>query len=102
MVIKCKLRDRIEVEDISDQQAYQTNYPIPSRVVVDTDISSNPCFISGEVDIIELPRQWQHSIGQADKRDANTEDENDDDDEEEEFDDNVETESDEDNPQLSE
>ena len=48
----------------------------------------------GEVDIIELLRQ--HLIGQADKRDANTEDE------EEEFDDDVETDCDEDSPQLSE
>ena len=46
----------------------------------------------GEVDIIELPRQ--HSICQADERDANTKDG--DDVEKEEFNDDVETKSDED------
>ena len=50
-----------------------------------------------KVDIIELLRR--HSIDQADERDANIEDE--DDYEDEEFDNDVETESDENNPQLS-
>ena len=90
MVIKCKPRGRVELEEVSEQ-VYQTDDPNPSRVVVDTDIPSNLCSILGEIDIIELPRQ--HSIGLADERDANTE--------KEEFDDNVETESDEDSPQLS-
>ena len=91
MVIKCKQRGRVELEEVSEQ-AYQTNDPSPSKVVVDTDIPSNLCSISGKVDIIELPSQ--HSICQADERDVNTEDE--DDDEEEEFDDDVETKIDED------
>ena len=93
VVIKCKPRGRVELEEVS-QQAYQIGNPSPSRVVIDTDIPSNLCFISGEVDIIELPSQ--HSIHQADERDATTE--NEDDDEEEEFDDDVEIESDEDSP----
>ena len=93
VVIKCKPRGRVELEEVSDQQAYQTDDPSPSRVVVDTDIFSNPCSILRKVDIIELSRQ--HSIGQADKRDANIEDE---DDEEEEVDEDAEIESDEDSP----
>ena len=96
VVIKCKPRGKVELEEVCDQQAYQTDNPSPSKVVVDTDIPSNLCSIYGEVDIIKLPRQ--HLIGQADKRDANTEDG--DDDEEEEFDDDVETDSDKDSPQF--
>ena len=97
MIIKCKPKDRVELEEVS-KQACQTDYPSPFRIVVDIDIPSNLCSISEDVDIIELPRQ--HSICQADDRDANTEDDNHD--EEEEFTDDVETESDEDRPQLSE
>ena len=87
-----------ELPNPDDQRFYSLLEAVnkPFRVVVDTDIPSNLYSISGEVDIIEL--QSQHSIRQADERDADTEDENDD--EEEEFD--SETESDEDSPQLSE
>ena len=97
MVIKCEPRGRIELEEVSEQ-AYQIDDPSPSRVVVDTNIPSNLCSILGEVDMIELPRQ--HSMRQADEREASIEDE--DDDEEEEFDDDVEIKSDQDSPQLSE
>ena len=57
MIIKCKLRSRVEVEEVSTQ-VYQTDNPSPSRVVVDTDIPSNLCSVLGEVDIIELPKQY--------------------------------------------
>ena len=89
MVIKCKPRVRVELEKVSEQ-AYQTNDPSLSRVIVDTDIPANLCSIVGKIDIIEFPKQ--HSIHQADE----------DEDEKEEFDDNVEIKSDEDSPQLSE
>ena len=74
MVIKCKLRGKVEVEEVSEQ-AYQIDDPSPSKVVVvvDTDIHSNICFLLGKVDIIKLPRQ--HSMHQADERGASTEDE---------------------------
>ena len=61
VVIKCKLRGRVELEEVSIQQAYQTDYPSSSRVVTDADILSNLCSISRKVDIIEL--LMQHSIG---------------------------------------
>ena len=99
MVIKCKPRGRVELEKVSEQ-AYQTNDPSPSTVVVDTYILSNLCSISGKVDIIELSRQ--HSMCQAEERDVSTEDEDEDDDKEEEFNDDIETESDIDSLQLSE
>ena len=90
MVIQCKLRGRVKVDE-AFEQAYQIDDPSPSRVVVDTDIPSNLCSISGEVDIIELPRQYSMSL--YDKRGINTEDEV--------FDDDVETKSDDHSPQLS-
>ena len=55
MVIKCKPRGRVEVEE---EQAYQIDDPIPSKVIIDTGIPSNLCSISREVDIIELSRQY--------------------------------------------
>ena len=94
MVIKCKPRGRVEVEEVS-KQAYQTDNLSPSRVVGDIDILPNLCYVSGEVDIIELLRQY--SMNQSNEKGANTEDK----DEEKEFDDNVETENDGDSPQLS-
>ena len=69
VVIKCKPRGKVKLEEASEQ-AYETNNPSLSKVVVDTDIPSNLCFISGDIDIIKLPRQ--HSIDQVDERDANT------------------------------
>ena len=84
----------VKVKEVFEH-AYQNDDPSPSRIVVDTDISSNLCFISREVDIIELLRQY--SMSQSNERGANIKDE----DEQEEFDDNVKTESDENNPQLS-
>ena len=65
MVIKCKLRGWVEVEEVS-KQAYQTNDLSSSSIVIDTDIPSNLCSISGEVDTIELPRQY--SVSQFDER----------------------------------
>ena len=40
VVIKTKVRDRVEAEEVSDE-TYQLDDPIPSRLVIDTDISSN-------------------------------------------------------------
>ena len=97
MVIKCKPRGRAEVEEVS-KQAYQTDDLSPSKVVVDTDIPSYPCSVSGEVDIIELPRQYL--ISQPDEA-SSTKNEDEDEDEDEEFDDDVEIGSDENSPQLS-
>ena len=96
MVIKCKLRSQVEVDEVSEQ-AYQTDDPSPSRVVVDTNISFNLCSLSGEVDIIELARQY--SMSQSDKKGDSIEDE--DEEKDEEFDDDVETKSDDHSPQLS-
>ena len=87
MVIKCKPKGWVAVEEVS-KQAYQTNDPCPSRVVIDTDIPSNLYFILGKVDIIELPMQY--SIKSVWWERASTEDEK--------LNDNVETESDEDSP----
>ena len=95
MVIKCKPKGQVKVEEVS-KQAYQTDDLSPSKVVVDTDIPSYLCFVSGEVDIIELPRQYLMS--QPDEASSTK---NEDEDEDEEFDDDVETESDENSPQLS-
>ena len=89
-------RGQVEVDEVS-KQAYQIDDPSPSKVVIDTDIPSNLCSVSREVDIIELSRQY--SMSQSDKRGNNTEDE--DEEQEEEFDDDVKTESDDHSPQLS-
>ena len=65
-------RGQVEVDEVS-KQAYQIDDPSPSKVVIDTDIPSNLCSISREVDIIELSRQY--SMSQSDKRGNSTEDE---------------------------
>ena len=65
MVIKCKPRGRVEVEEVSEE-VYQTDDPSPSTVVVDIDILFNQYSVLREVDIIELLRQY--SMSQFDKR----------------------------------
>ena len=50
----------VEVEEVS-KQAYQTDDPSSSRVVIDIDIPSNLFLVSREVDIIELSRQCSMS-----------------------------------------
>ena len=61
MVIKTKARDQLEVEKVSDE-AYQLDDPIPSRLVVNTDIPSNLLFASREVDVIDLSHQHSMTI----------------------------------------
>ena len=60
VVIKCKPRGRVEVEEVSEQ-TYQISDQGPSKVVFETDIPSNLCFILEEVDIIEFLRQYSMS-----------------------------------------
>ena len=54
MVIKNKVRDQVEVEEVSNE-AYQVYDLILLRLVVDTDIPSDLLSASRKVDIIELP-----------------------------------------------
>lgn len=93
MVMKTKPRGRVEVEELPDD-AYQVNDPIPSHVVVDTGTLPSLRSDSGEVEII-------HSSGDQLVRENDESDGSDEEDEEDEFEDDVETENDEDSPQLS-
>ena len=52
VVIKTKPKGRVEAEEVS-KEAYQVSEPLPSTIVVDTEISSTLCFILGEVEIVE-------------------------------------------------
>ena len=93
VVIKTKPRSLVEAMEVS-KEAYQVSDPFPSRIVVDTEIPSSLHFISGEVEIVE-PSTRLVRIIDGTKSDDTTNDE------EEEFVDDIDFESDEDSPQLS-
>ena len=89
VVIKTKAKDRVEVEEVLDE-AYQWDDPIPSRLVVDTDIPSNLLSTSRDIDVIDLSRQHSTIIIE------DTEGEQ----EEEEFKDDIQSKSAEESPRV--
>ena len=85
-MVKTKTRGRLEVEEVTDE-ANQADNPIPLWVVIDIDIPYL-VFASREVDIIEyLGQHLATTVKDIE-------------DEEEEFVDDVQSESDEESPQL--
>ena len=94
MVIKTKPRGRVEVEEVFGE-AYQVSEPLPSRIVVDTEILSSLRFTWDEIEIVEPSTQRLIRAIDGTKLDGSI------DYEEDEFEDNIDFESDEDSPQLS-
>ena len=93
VIIKIKSSGRVKAEKVFEK-AYQDSKPVPLRIVVDTEIPSSLHSTSGEVEIVEPSTQRLVRIIDGTKLDGGIEDRDD------EFNDDVDSKSDEDNPQL--
>ena len=87
-MIKTKAKDSVEAKGVTEE-AYQVDDPIPSRVIIHTNIPFNLVFTFREADIIELLGQCSQTTFKA------TEDQ------EGEFVDDVQSKSNEESPELS-
>ena len=92
VVIKTKPRGRIETDEVDDEEAYQIDDSIPSRVVIDTAIPPTLTSPLSELEIIDPPTQALRT----NERDDMTEDE------EQEFVDDISSENDDGSLELSE
>ena len=93
VIIKIKSSGRVKAEKVFEK-AYQDSKPVPLRIVVNIEISSSLHSTSGEVEIVEPSTQRLVRIIDGTKLDGGIEDRDD------EFNDDVDSKSDEDNPQL--